>query len=176
MSQDEKKDREESEEKTSEKEDKAAKTIVLSVAAYSEAAQAAMVIGRVASESVRKMIESLAMANAAAYLESYKVMQESMNNTITAMANSIKIPVMNPELIRSINDVARSYSEINSIMGEAKPYLVRQGSLNTKMEGTMRAQNAYIEALERELESKVEEVRELRDRLEEKKKKNELAI
>jgi hypothetical protein len=176
MSQDEKKDKDKSEKKTSEEENKTTNKIILSVVAYSKAAEATMEIGKIATESMKKMMDSIAMVNASAYLASYKRMQESMNVTMMAIANSIKIPVMNPELVRSINEVARNYSEINSIIGEAKPYLVRKDNLNTKMEGTMRAQNAYIEALERELKSKEEEVRELKERLEETKRKNELAV
>jgi DNA repair exonuclease SbcCD ATPase subunit len=109
-------------------------------------------------------------------------MEESTKMIMMAMADNMRVPIINPEILGNIDEIAKTYSELNRAVRDISDltYIGDKEALkniiNIKMEGTMRAQNAYIEALERELREKEEVIRQLLEIIDEKKKKDDFVV
>jgi len=153
----------------------------LSAVALAKSIEAAMQQGRI-FEEMSKAIGNVGMSSIMSSLRDFKTMEESTKMIMMAMADNMRVPIINPEILGNIDEIAKTYSELNRAVRDISDltYIGDKEALkniiNIKMEGTMRAQNAYIEALERELREKEEVIRQLLEIIDEKKKKDDFVV
>jgi GTP:adenosylcobinamide-phosphate guanylyltransferase len=124
---------------------------------YFKSIREAMRRGQLLSDSMKYAIESIDTSYLKSMAESVRMLDESIIITMKIMADSIKIPIVSPGIIRTLQELSESQrsttriiKNITSVCNAGK-FEAYKGIINTGLSGTMRAQNAYIEAIEREL-------------------------
>jgi vacuolar-type H+-ATPase subunit I/STV1 len=146
---------------------------------YTKGLEAAVEQIRLFEEHAKKVTEMIDVVSFSSSLENIKKFEESTRITVKVMEDSVKINIINTETSKYLDELKEIYFELNQeIVDIPNVSIVSQGALindmNTKMKETIRAQNAYIESLEKELTQKEDEIRQLRTLIEEKKKKDEV--
>jgi len=153
----------------------------LSDSSYNKGLEAAMEQIVLFEENVKKINEAVDIITFSSNLDKLKNYDESTRMTLKAMENSVRLNIMDPETLRHLNEIRETYFELNQeAMDIPNVSIVSQSALlsdiDSKMDVVIRIQNAYIEALENELNKKEDEMRQLRTIIEEKKKKDNIMI
>jgi hypothetical protein len=128
-------------------------------------------------ENLKRTLEVIDIASFSSSIESLKKYEELTNVTMKVMDNSIKFNFVDSTVTDYLDELQNVYYDLNQEIADVPnvSILSQKALLNdiaTKMEGTIRAQNAYIESLEKVLTHREAEIRQLRAAIEEKKKKD----
>ncbi len=155
--------------------------IIRSDASYNKGLEAAVEQIRLFEENSKKMIEVIDAVTFSSNLEKLKNYEESTRITLKAMEDSVRFNIMDSETLKHLNEIREIYFELNQeIVDVPNVSIVSQGALindlAAKMDGAIRAQDVYIETLERELIQKESEIRQLRAIIGEKKKNDNLMV
>ncbi len=169
-------------EKTSSEENsKKANQTNLSDSTYNKGLETAMEQIALFEENVKKLNEAVDIITFSSNLEKLKNCEESTRMTLKAMEGSVRFNIMDPEPLKYLNEIKETYFELNQeAMDVPNVSIVSQSLLlndiDLKMDAVICVQNAYIENLEKELNKKEDEMRQLRAIIEEKKKKDNIMI
>jgi hypothetical protein len=144
---------------------------------YTKGLETAVEQIRLFEDHVKKVMETIDVVSFSSSIENLKKVEESTKETIKVIENSVRFKIINAEISKHLDELKEIYLELNQeIVDIPNVSIVSQEALindiDTKMEGAIRTQNAYIEALEKELIQKEDEIRQLRTLIEEKKKKD----
>ena len=169
-------------EKTSSEENsKIANKTNLSDSSYNKGLEAAMEQIVLFEGNVKKINETVDVITFSSNLDKLKNCNESTRMTMKAMENSMRFNIIDPETLKNLNEIRETYFELNQeAMDVPNVSIVSQSILlndiDFKMDAVIRVQNVYIETLEKELNKKEDEMRQLRAIIEEKKKKDNIMI
>lgn len=124
------------------------------------------------SETITNMLNSISIKQYEPLAKTIEVLEESTKASMRILTDSIKIPIISPELIKIMQELSQSQAETQ----ENFRYMMRYSDANienikTGLNGTIHAQNAYIELLERTLEEKDERIKQLEQIIDDTKKK-----
>ena len=128
-------------------------------------------------ENLKKTLEVIDVASFSSSLESLKKYEELTSVTMKVIDDSIKFNFVDSNVTDYLNELQNVYYDLNQEIADVPnvSILSQRALINdiaTKMEGMIRAQNAYIDSLEKVLTHREEEIRQLRAAIEEKKKKD----
>jgi hypothetical protein len=145
---------------------------------YTKGLEGAIEQIRLFEENSKKVMDIIDVVSFSSHIENLKKFEESTIRTMNVMESSARFNIIDQKTLKYLNELKDIYYELNQeIVDIPNVSVVSQGALITdidsKMEGAIKAQNAYIESLERELIKKEEEIRQLKAIIEEKKKKDD---
>jgi len=145
---------------------------------YTKGLEGAIEQIRLFEENAKKVMDVIDVVSFSSHIENLKKFEESTIRTMDVMENSARFNIIDQETLKYLNELKDTYYELNQeIVDIPNVSVVSQGALikdiDSKMEGAIKAQNAYIESLKRELIKKEEEIRQLKAIIEEKKKKDD---
>jgi hypothetical protein len=128
-------------------------------------------------ENLKKTLEVIDIASFSSSIESLKKYEELTSVTMKVIDDSVKFNFVDSNVTDYLNELQNMYYDLNQEIADVPnvSILSQKALLNdiaTKMEETIRAQNAYIESLEKVLTYRESEIRQLRAAIEEKKKKD----
>jgi hypothetical protein len=119
---------------------------------YTKGLEGAIEQIRLFEENSKKVMDIIDVVSFSSHIENLKKFEESTIRTMNVMESSARFNIIDQKTLKYLNELKDIYYELNQeIVDIPNVSVVSQGALITdidsKMEGAIKAQNAYIESL-----------------------------